>query len=35
MAGEECILPIEGYRPDGSLHAVVVDLDAAIAQEEP
>lgn len=35
MAGEECILPIEGYRPDGSLHAVVVDLDASVGQEEP
>lgn len=34
MASEECILPIESFRPDGSLHAVVVDFDAAVCQEE-
>lgn len=28
------ILSIESYRPDGSFDAVVVDLDAAVGQEE-
>jgi hypothetical protein len=31
---KERVLPIEGYRPNGSLDAVVVDLDAAVGQEE-
>lgn len=34
MPRKECVLPIEGYRPDGSLDAVVVDLDAPVGQEE-
>jgi len=34
VARKECVLPIGSYRPNGSLDAVVVDLDAAIGQEE-
>jgi hypothetical protein len=34
VPGEECILPIDRYRPDGSLDGVVIDLDAAVGQEE-
>lgn len=34
VPSKECVLPIEGYRPDGSLDAVVVDLDAAVGEEE-
>ncbi|KQV36332.1 hypothetical protein ASC96_28050 [Rhizobium sp. Root1204] len=34
VPGKERILAIEGYRPDGPLDAVVVDLDAPIGQEE-
>jgi len=34
VPGKECVLPTEGYRPDGPLDAIVVDLDAAIGQEE-
>jgi hypothetical protein len=33
MPGEESILPIERYRPYGSLDGVVVDLDATVGQE--
>jgi hypothetical protein len=31
--GEQCIAAPESNRPDGSLHNVVVDLDAAVGQE--
>ena len=34
MSCKECVLAIEGYRPDGPLDAVVIDLDAAVGQEE-
>jgi hypothetical protein len=34
MAGKESVLPIEGNRPNGSLDAVVVDLDTTISQED-
>ena len=34
VPGKECVLPIESYRSDGSLDAVVVDLDAAVGQED-
>lgn len=34
MPCEEGVLPIERYRPDGSLDGVVVDLYAPIGQEE-
>ncbi len=34
MPCEECVLPIESNRPNGPLDAVVVDLDAAVGQEE-
>lgn len=34
MTRKECVLPVEGNRPDGSLDAIVVDLDAAVGQEE-
>lgn len=30
---EQCILPIEGYRPDGTLNGIGVDLDAAVINE--
>ncbi len=33
MAREECVLPVQRNRPDSSLNAVVVDLDAAVDQE--
>lgn len=33
VPGKECVLPIEGDGPDGSLDAVVVDLDAAVGKE--
>lgn len=29
------IIAIDGYRPDGPLDAVIVDLDAPISQEKP
>ena len=32
MSGEERVLPIESNRPNGSLDAVVVDLDATVGQ---
>ena len=32
-SGKECILAIEGDRPDGALDHVGVDLDAAVLQE--
>lgn len=34
VPGEECVLAIEGNRPDCSLDSVVVDLDAAVGQKE-
>lgn len=34
MSGKEGVLAIESYRPDGSLDAVVVDLDTAVGKEE-
>ncbi len=34
MPCEECVLPTEGDGTDGSLYAIVVDLDAAVGQEE-
>lgn len=34
VPGEESILSIQSNRPDGSLDAVVVDLDPAVGQEE-
>lgn len=34
MTSKECVLPIEGNRPDGPLDTVVVDLNASIGQEE-
>jgi hypothetical protein len=34
VSGEESVLSIEGYRPDGPLDSIVVDLDAAVGQEE-
>lgn len=34
LTGKECILAIEGNRPDGALDTVAVDLDATVAQEE-
>jgi hypothetical protein len=34
MACKECVLAIKGYWPDGSLNAVVVNLDATVGQEE-
>jgi hypothetical protein len=34
VSGEESILPVQGYWPDGPLDIVVVDLDAAVGQEE-
>ena len=34
MPRKECVLPIESNRPNGPLDAVVVDLDAAVGQEE-
>lgn len=34
VSGEECILAIESYRPDGPLDNVVVDLGASVGQEE-
>ncbi|MCY1385009.1 hypothetical protein D9M69_733290 [compost metagenome] len=34
MTCEERVLSIEGYRPDGPLDGVVVDLDAPVGQEE-
>jgi hypothetical protein len=33
MPGEERILPVQRYRPDGSFHAIIVDLDATVSQE--
>lgn len=33
-AGEKGVLAIEGQRPDGPLDGVVVELDAAIIQEQ-
>jgi len=32
--GKECILAIEGNRPNGALDTIVVDLDAFVGQEE-
>ncbi len=34
MARKECVLPVQRNRPDGPLDAIVVDLNAAISQEE-
>ena len=34
MPCEECVLPVQSYRPNGPLDAVVVDLDASVSQEE-
>ena len=34
VTGEECVLAIEGQRPDGVLDRVGVDLDAAVAEED-
>lgn len=34
MTRKECVLTIEGYRPDGPLDAIVVNLDAAVSQKE-
>lgn len=34
MACKERVLPIESNRPDGPLDGVIVDLDAAVGQEE-
>lgn len=34
MSGKECVLAVEGYRPDGSLDGVVVDLDTTVGQKE-
>ncbi len=34
VARKQCVLPVQGNRPDGPLDAVVVDLDAAVGQEE-
>lgn len=34
VPGKEGVLPIEGNRPDGLLDAIVVDLNAAVGQEE-
>lgn len=34
MTCEERVLPIESNRPDGSLDAVVVDLDVTVGQEQ-
>ena len=34
VSGKECILAIEGNRPNGALDTVVVDLSTAVRQEE-
>lgn len=34
MTGEESVLPVERYRPDGSFDAVIVNLDAPVTQED-
>lgn len=34
MPRKECVLAIRGYRPDGPLDAIVVDLYPAVDQEE-
>ncbi|CUX06736.1 hypothetical protein AGR1C_pTi0122 [Agrobacterium fabacearum TT111] len=34
VSGKECILAIEGNRPNGALDTVAIDLDATVAQEE-
>lgn len=34
MTRNECVLPIEGNRADGPLDAILVDLDAAVGQED-
>lgn len=34
VPGEESILTVQGYRSDGSLDGVVVDLDAPVSQED-
>ena len=34
MSSEERVLAIEGYRSDGSLDGVVVDLDPTVTQED-
>jgi len=34
MTCKKCVLAIESYGADGSLDVVVVDLDAAVGQEE-
>jgi hypothetical protein len=33
VAGEECVLPRQGDRPDEILHGIGVDLDASVLQE--
>lgn len=34
MTCKQCVLAIEDNRPDGSLDAVAIDLDAPISQQE-
>lgn len=34
MPSKQSVLAVERYRPNGSLDAVVVDLDAAVSQED-
>ena len=34
MPSEECVLPVERDRPDGSLDTFVVDLDPTVGEEE-
>lgn len=34
MPGEERVLAIEGYWPNGSFDGIVVDLDATVGQED-
>lgn len=34
VPGKESILTVQGYRSDGSLDGVVVDLDATVSQED-
>jgi len=33
-AGEECVLSVQGNRPDGSLDDVAIDLDPPVIDEE-
>ena len=34
VASEERVLAVQRYRPNGSLNAVIVDLDATVGQED-